>query len=69
MPRIDLSEAERDFANLVECVHSEGISIDLARGNEVIARLMPARSRTLKIHELNQFLQSLPRLGDEAERF
>jgi antitoxin (DNA-binding transcriptional repressor) of toxin-antitoxin stability system len=70
MPRISIAEAERDFARLVERVHAEGISVELARGDEVIARLLPAQPRSpLQIHDLNRFLQALPKLGEDAARF
>ena len=39
MYRITVSEAERDFANLVNRVYSEGIPVELQRGGEVIAHL------------------------------
>ena len=35
---MNITEAERDFANLVNKVYAEGISIDLERDDKVIAR-------------------------------
>jgi len=70
MTRVTVSEAERDFANLVNRVHAEGISVELARGDEVIARLVPASARVaLKVQDLNAFLLGLPKLGDDAVAF
>lgn len=70
MPRVTVTQAERDFVNLVNRVHAEGISVELARGEEVIARLVPADSpAALKIQDLNAFLQGLPKLGDDAAGF
>jgi antitoxin (DNA-binding transcriptional repressor) of toxin-antitoxin stability system len=70
MPRMTVAEAEREFAKLVERVHVEGISIDVAQGDEVIARLVPGGPRSpLPIQNLNTFLQSLPKLGDDAADF
>jgi antitoxin (DNA-binding transcriptional repressor) of toxin-antitoxin stability system len=58
MPRFTVSQAERDFVNLVNRVHTEGISVELARGDQVIARLVPAGPRSaLKIQDLNTFLR------------
>jgi antitoxin (DNA-binding transcriptional repressor) of toxin-antitoxin stability system len=70
MPRVTIAEAERDFVNLVERVHAEGISVDVARGDEILARLVPGGPRSpLPIQNLNTFLQSLPKLGDDAADF
>jgi antitoxin (DNA-binding transcriptional repressor) of toxin-antitoxin stability system len=70
MHRITVADAERDLANLIDRVYSEGISIDLEKGGKVIARLTPAAPLSpLKIRDLNRFLQSLPKLSDDAEVF
>ncbi len=70
MPRITVTQAERDFVNLVNRVHAEGISVELARGDQVVARLVPANPRSaLKMQDLNRFLQGLPKLGDDAVAF
>ena len=58
MPRITVAQAERNFVDLVNRVYAEGISVDLARGEEVIARLVPAGPHSaLKVQDLNTFLQ------------
>jgi len=70
MPRITVAQAERNFVDLVNRVYAEGISVDLARGEEVIARLVPAGPHSaLKVQDLNTFLQGLPKLGDDAVAF
>ena len=70
MNRITVAEAERDFANLVNRVYSEGIPVELERGNEVIAQLIPAVPRSrLKVRDLNAFLAKLPKLGEDADAF
>jgi len=70
MHRITIAEAERDFAGLVNRVHSEGIHVELERGDEVIAHLTPAVPRSrLKVGQLNHFLEGLPRLRDDADAF
>jgi len=70
MVRISVAEAERDFANLVNRVHSEGIPVELERDNEVIAHLTPAAPRSrLKVGQLNAFLQALPKLEEDADAF
>ena len=70
MYRITVVEAERDFANLVNRVYSEGIPVELERGDEVIAHLTPAVPRSrLKVRDLNAFLEGLPKLGEDADAF
>ena len=67
---MNVLEAERNFANLVDKVYIEGIDVDLERDDKVIARLTPAVPRSpLTIGELNAFLRDLPSLGDDAEEF
>ncbi|MBI3464538.1 MAG: hypothetical protein HY000_16020 [Planctomycetes bacterium] len=70
MHRMTVAEAERDFSSLVERVHTEGIRVELERGNVVIACLSPAGPRSpLKVQDLNAFLEGLPRLDEDAEAF
>ena len=70
MYRVNVAEAERDFTNLVNRVYSEGISVDLERGDKVIAHLTPALPRSaLEVRDLNAFLQGLPGLGEDADPF
>ena len=67
---MNVAEAEKNFANLVNKVYAEGISVDLERDDKVIARLTPAEPRSsLTIGQLNAFLRGLPSLGDDAEEF
>lgn len=67
---MNVMEAERDFARLVNKVYSEGISVDLERDNKIIARLTPADPGSpLTVDGLRSFLSSLPKLGDDANDF
>lgn len=70
MQRISISEGSRDFVNIVNRVHNEGISVEVERGNMVIAIITPVgRKSSLKVKDLNMFLQSLPKLEDDSEVF
>jgi antitoxin (DNA-binding transcriptional repressor) of toxin-antitoxin stability system len=70
MERIALADAERDFSGLVQRVCSEGVTIEVQRGDRVIARISPVEDRpVLQVNDLNDFLQRLPRLEDDAEAF
>lgn len=67
---MNVVEAEKNFAQLVDRVYSEGISVDLERDDKVIARLTPAEPPSaLTVCELFAFLRSLPTLGEDAEDF
>jgi len=66
---MNVAEAAKNFDRLVNQVYAEGISIDLERDHQVIARLTPARRSTLTVGELNAFLRNLPRLGEDADAF
>ena len=67
---MNVAEAEKNFAQLVNKVYVEGISVDLERDDKIIARLMPAQSNSiLTVSGLNAFLRSLPSLGDDADEF
>ena len=67
---MNLAEAERTFATLVNKVYVEGISVDLERDDKIIARLTPAEPHSpLTIGALAAFLQQLPQLAEDAVDF
>ena len=67
---MNVAEAEKNFAKLVNKVYVEGVSVDLERDDKVIARLTPAEPKSpLTVSELNAFLGNLPSLGDDADGF
>jgi antitoxin (DNA-binding transcriptional repressor) of toxin-antitoxin stability system len=70
MHRLTVTEAERNFSGLVNRVCSEGIGVELQRGDSVIAYLTPARPQSpLKVRDLNAFFQRLPKLEEDADAF
>jgi antitoxin (DNA-binding transcriptional repressor) of toxin-antitoxin stability system len=67
---MNVVEAEKNFATLVNKVYVDGITVELERDNKVIARLTPAEPRSpLTVGDLNEFLGKLPSLGDDADHF
>lgn len=67
---MNVLEAEKNFAKLVDKVYEEGVSVDLERDDKVIARLTPVKPQSLlTVGQLNAFLRSLPSLGDDADTF
>jgi antitoxin (DNA-binding transcriptional repressor) of toxin-antitoxin stability system len=70
MERIALADAERSFSRLVQRVFSEGVTVEVNRGDQIIARIVPVGPRpTLQVRDLNAFLRGLPKLDDDAEAF
>jgi antitoxin (DNA-binding transcriptional repressor) of toxin-antitoxin stability system len=70
MERIALADAERDFTQLIQRVYSDGVTVEVDRGDRIVARISPVEPRpALQVHDLNAFLQSLPKLGDDADGF
>jgi antitoxin (DNA-binding transcriptional repressor) of toxin-antitoxin stability system len=67
---MNVTEAEKNFGELVNKVYAEGISVDLERDDKVIARLTPVEPGSpLTVGELNAFLRGLPSLGEDADDF
>jgi antitoxin (DNA-binding transcriptional repressor) of toxin-antitoxin stability system len=67
---MNVAEAEKNFATLVNKVYAEGMTVDLEGDDKVIARLTPAEPRSpLTVGELNAFVSNLPSLGDDADEF
>ncbi len=70
MERINVTQAARNFSDLLNRVYYQGISVELERNNKVIARLVPVRpAARLRVEDLNAFFASLPKLGEDAEAF
>jgi antitoxin (DNA-binding transcriptional repressor) of toxin-antitoxin stability system len=70
MKPISVTDAQRDLTALVDQVVSHGVSVDLERDKQVVARITPVRIKSkLKIRDFGAFLQDLPRLGDDAAAF
>ena len=68
--KVNVIDAQRDLDKLVDKVCREGVSIELERDNKVVARITPATPHSpLAVGNLNSFLQSLPRLGDDTDVF
>ena len=70
-PTITATEAARSFSDVLNRVRYQGAEFDIVRGNEVVARLIPAApTGGVDLNRLNELVRTLPRLGPrEAERF
>ena len=70
MERLSVTQAVRQFSDLINRVFYQGTIVELERGNRVIARISPVTSESpVKVKDLNTFFQELPSLGDDSERF
>ena len=70
MERISVTKAVRQFSDILNRVFYQGISVELERGNKVIARISPVSSEPpLKVKNLNRLFSELPSLGEDAEAF
>lgn len=70
MHRITIADAQRDLSDLVHRVCAEGVGFELAEGDAVVARLVPAVPRSpTKVQDLATLLASLPKLEEDADAF
>jgi antitoxin (DNA-binding transcriptional repressor) of toxin-antitoxin stability system len=66
MIKVSATEAARNFSEIMNRVKYQGHSFDVTRGNETIARILPAgTTSTVLVEDLNEFFRTLPRLSNE----
>ncbi|MGB9499808.1 MAG: hypothetical protein ACKVE4_08685 [Dissulfuribacterales bacterium] len=70
MERISVTQAVRQFSNLLNRVFYQGTIVELERGNRVIARISPVSPESpLKVKDLNHFFHELTSLDEDSEAF
>ena len=70
MERISVTQAVRQFSDLLNRVFYQGTIVELERGNKVIARISPVTPESpLKVKDLNRLFVELPSLGEDAKAF
>lgn len=70
MERISVTQAVRQFSDLLNRVFYQGTIVELERGNKVIARISPVASESpLKVKDLNRLFVEFPSLGEDAKAF
>lgn len=69
MKTMTVTQAARNFSDLVNRVHYQGVSVELVKSKRVVAVISPAtKISTMKVGDLSNFFSSLPNLGkDSAE--
>ena len=70
MERITVTQAVRQFSDVLNRVFYQKTIIELERGNRVIARISPVSTESpVKVKDLNKFFAGLPALGKDAKAF
>ena len=70
MERMSVTQAVRQFSDLLNRVFYQGIVVELERGNKVIARISPVSpEQQLKVKNLNRFFAALPLLEEDVKAF
>ena len=70
MERISVTQAVRQFSDLMNRVFYQGTIVELERGNKVIARISPVSPESpLKVKDLNHFFHELPSLDEKPKAF
>lgn len=66
---VSVTEAVRDFAEIVNQVRYQGLSIILTKGNKTVASLNPvATSSSISCAELSKFLKSHASLDEKDKK-
>ena len=67
--KISATDAARRFSDVLNQVRYQGAEFDIVRGNEVVARLVPAAPPGgVALDRLDELVRSLPRLGPREAR-
>ncbi len=69
MVRMNIDEAARKLPELIERLERDGQSIELSRGDRVVARISPAQMPVTTAKQWTELFRSLPDLGDDREAF
>jgi antitoxin (DNA-binding transcriptional repressor) of toxin-antitoxin stability system len=63
MTKVSATEAARQFSDIMNRVKFQGQSFEVMRGNEAVARIVPAGpSSPVQVKDLNAFFRNLPSL-------
>ena len=70
MKSMTVTQAARNFSDLVNRVQYQGMSVELIKSNKVVAVISPASPKSsMKIKDLADFFISLPDLGEDMAQF
>ncbi|MBT4838661.1 MAG: antitoxin [Methylococcales bacterium] len=70
MKSMTVTQAARNFSDLVNRVQYQGASVELIKSKKVVAIISPVSLKpSMKIKDLLGFFESLPSLGEDASQF
>ena len=70
MERISVTQAVRQFSDVLNRVFYQKTIIELERGSKVIARISPVASESpVQVKDLNKLFAGLPALREDAKAF
>jgi len=70
MEKINVTQAARQFSELLNRVAYQGVAFELQRGGRPVARLVPAMPPgRIAVASLNDFFAGLPSLGNDEQVF
>ncbi len=70
MEKIKVTQAARQFSELLNRVAYQGSTFELERGGKPVARLVPvAPAGRIAVSALNGFFAGLPALGEDGDAF
>ncbi len=70
MERMSVTQAVRQFSDLMNRVFYQGAIVELERGSKIIARISPVfQDSPMKVENLNKFFSELPVLGEDVDPF
>ena len=70
MKSMTVTQAARNFSDLVNRVQYQGVSVELIKSNKVVAVISPVSLKpSMKVKDLLGFFSSLPNLGEDAIQF
>jgi antitoxin (DNA-binding transcriptional repressor) of toxin-antitoxin stability system len=65
---ISATELVRNFSTAVDKVRMSGQSLYITKGTQTVAELSPPPKEGFPMNKLSELLQSLPKLGEDAEQ-
>ncbi len=70
MKNMTVTQAARNFSDLVSRVQYQGMSVALIKSNKVVAIISPASPKSsMKVKDLADFFTALPDLGEDMAQF
>lgn len=70
MESMTVTQAIRNFSDLINRVQYQGVSVELIKSNKVVAVISPASLKpSIQVKDLPNFFASLPSLGEDEVQF